>query len=210
MVSYCRECLMTMYLSTWTMAKWESVKLPNTLRASLDNTVLIQYVLEVFPCSCTITQAIKAGWPITPIVRQISSRQAGECNVWLGFQSVFSLNSDYDQCIHNSCEWTSNDVDDGNEDKPTISPRGSFIKKPMRNRWITYKSYPLRLWDCTWIHIVSLACLGEDMFVALARVLISQRYFRTFCSTDCSYGMGFVKFGFEFQFISLLHSVSLS
>ena len=210
MVSYCRECLMTMYLSTWTMAKWESVKLPNTLRASLDNTVLIQYVLEVFPCSCTITQAIKAGWPITPIVRQISSRQAGECNVWLGFQSVFSLNSDYDQCIHNSCEWTSNDVDDGNEDKPTISPHGSFIKKAIRNRWITCKSYPLRLWDCTWIHIVPLACLGEDMFVAMARVLISQRYFRTFCSTDCSCGMGFVKFGFEFQFIYFLQSVSLS
>ena len=120
-VSYCRECLMAMYLSTWTMAKWESVKLPSTLKASLDNTVFIQYVLEVFPCSCAITQAIKAGWPITYPHCQISSRQAGECNVWLGFQSVFSLNSDYDQCIHNSCDWTSNDVDDGNEDKPTIS-----------------------------------------------------------------------------------------
>ena len=67
---------MAIYLSTWTMAKWESVKLPNTLKASLDNTVLIQYVLEVFPCSCTITQAIKAGWPITPIVKSVVDKQA--------------------------------------------------------------------------------------------------------------------------------------
>ena len=76
MVSSCRECLMAMYLSTWTMAKWESVKLPSTLKASLDNTVFIQYVLEVFPCSCAITQAIKAGWPITPIVKSVVDKQA--------------------------------------------------------------------------------------------------------------------------------------
>ena len=76
MVSYCRECLMAMYLSTWIMAKWESVKLPSTLKASLDNTVFIQYVLEVFPCSCAITQAIKAGWPITPIVKSVVDKQA--------------------------------------------------------------------------------------------------------------------------------------
>ena len=76
MVLYCRECLMAIYLSTWTMAKWESVKLPNTLKTSLDNAVLMQYVLAVFPCSCVITQAIKAAWPITAIAKSVVDKHA--------------------------------------------------------------------------------------------------------------------------------------
>ena len=76
MVSYCRGCLIAMYLSTFIMAKWDSDAIPNTLKAILDNSVLIQYVLEVFPCSSAITQEIKRGWPITPIIPSVEDKQA--------------------------------------------------------------------------------------------------------------------------------------
>ena len=76
MVSYCRGCLIAMYLSTFIMAKWDSDVIPNTLKAILDNSVLIQYVLEVFPCSSAVTQEIKRGWPITPIIPSVEDKQA--------------------------------------------------------------------------------------------------------------------------------------
>ena len=76
MVSYRKACLMGMYLSRFTMAKWDSHAIPNTLKTIVANSVLIQYVLEVFPCSSAITSEIYRGLPITPFARSVVDKQA--------------------------------------------------------------------------------------------------------------------------------------
>ena len=60
MVSYRRACLIAMYLSRFTMAKWDSDAIPNTLKTIVAYSVLIQYV----------------GLPITPIARSVVDKQA--------------------------------------------------------------------------------------------------------------------------------------
>ena len=67
---------MAMNLSTLIMAKWDSDAKPNTLKRIVDNSVLIQYVADVLPCICAITQKMKAGWPITPIAKSVVDKQA--------------------------------------------------------------------------------------------------------------------------------------
>lgn len=76
MVSYFKACLMAMYLSTFIMVKWDSDALLNTLKAIVANSVLTQYVPEVFPRSSAIILEIERGWPITPIARSVVDKQA--------------------------------------------------------------------------------------------------------------------------------------
>ena len=157
MVSYFRACLMTMYLPTFIMAKWDSDTLLNTLKAIVAKSVLTQYVPEVFPCSSAIFLEIKKKVGRS-LPCKISCRQAGKCNVSVGVQSVLSRNSDYDQCIQNNCKWTGNNAEDGNEDKPAVSLRSSMIESSLRNRWIASTNCAHRIcrgW--TWIHIFFLA-----------------------------------------------------
>ena len=66
---------MAMYLSTFIMAKWDSDTLLNTLKAIVANSVLTQYVTDVFPCSSAIVLEMDRGWPITPIARSVVDEQ---------------------------------------------------------------------------------------------------------------------------------------
>ena len=63
MVSYRRECLMAMYLSTLIMARWDSDAFPNTLKVIVDENALIQYenALVLLRYKCAIIQETKAG-----------------------------------------------------------------------------------------------------------------------------------------------------
>ena len=46
------------------------------LKRDVANSVLIQYVLDVFPCSSAITSEIYRDLPITPIARSVVDKQA--------------------------------------------------------------------------------------------------------------------------------------
>ena len=75
MVSYCRGCLMAMYLSHSSRPSEIVMQYLIPSRRFLIS-VLIQYVLKVFPCSSAVTQEIKRGWPITPIIPSVEDKQA--------------------------------------------------------------------------------------------------------------------------------------
>ena len=68
---------MAMYLSTFIMAKWDSDTLLNTLKAIVANSVLTQYVTDVFPCSSAIVLT-EVGRSL-PLPDQLSTSRRVQC-----------------------------------------------------------------------------------------------------------------------------------
>ena len=128
-----------------------------TVKTALPKPISTQYVPDVFPCSSSISQPIKRGWPITPITASVEDKQASAMlDLVLTWFLVFTaiMISTFKTAVIGHVD----DADDCDEDKPAVNFRGCMINSSLRGQ-STSMNCTLRLWGFAWIHIFFFALI---------------------------------------------------